>query len=356
MMKNNQASNSNQMKNNNDLKESNQKGNNNQMMKNTINNKINNQMNNNNQMLNNNQMMQMNNINNNIYNPMIQSNNINNSTYSNDQLNNNEKQEQLLEINYMRKKLSLYEEKIKILEEKIKQKDSEIACLKMRFNNNFIYNQNIQPFNYNPMMMTQMNNFMNEINHIDQINDNNKMMNEKKDIVKNISLSFLYEGNNISIQCQSNEKIQVTIKKFCCKMTTKADSFFFFFNGKKLIENLTIEENGLSNNDEILVVNKKDEAQIKDILKNPPKEHNKVQIIIFYNGRSISIMAYSDIRFSEAIKKFLMKAGLNKEDITCVYNSQKLDSNDNRKIEEIFNIVNNCVHLNIIDNHNVIGA
>jgi len=139
-------------------------------------------------------------------------------------------------------------------------------------------------------------------------------------------------------------------------MTTKADSFFFFFNGKKLIENLTIEENGLSNNDEILVVNKKDEAQIKDILKNPPKEHNKVQIIIFYNGRSISIMAYSNIRFSEAIKKFLMKTGLNNEDITCVYNSQKLDSNDNRKIEEIFNIVNNCVHLNIIDNHNVIGA
>ena len=104
------------------------------------------------------------------------------------------------------------------------------------------------------------------------------------------------------------------------------------------------------------VILPEDEAQIKDILKNPPKEHNKVQIIFFYNGRSISIMAYSDIRFSEAIIKFLMKTGLNKEDITCVYNSQKLDSNDNRKIEEIFNIVNNCVHLNIIDNHNVIGA
>ena len=47
--------------------------------------------------------------------------------------------------------------------------------LKNRLSSNFCFNQNIQPFNFNLMIMQQMMNFINK----NQLNDSNKMMNIK---------------------------------------------------------------------------------------------------------------------------------------------------------------------------------
>ena len=216
------------------------------------------------------------------------------------------------------------------------------------------------------MMMEQMNNFKYKMDNINQINDNNKTTNEKKnDIIKNLTLNFVLNGKDINIQCQSNEKMQSIIKKFAAKVDIKEDSYCFIFNAKNLIDSLTIEENGLTDKDkifvcekiEIMIDNKKNETQMKNIPEIPLS--NSVVVLIFsFVGRIISIQVSKNNRFSEAFEKFLMKASINienKEDFSCLYNSRLLESNDNRTIEEIFKEGNN-IRIDVIKHSGVIGA
>ena len=382
MMNNNQMINTNQkLNNNNKMMNNNQmmmmnnnqmKNNNNQMMMNN-----NNIMMNNNQMINNNQILNNNNkmMNNN---QMMMMNNINNSIYNNNQnsniLDDNEKQEQLLEIDYMRKKINIYKERIKTLEELIKQKDFEIDNLKNRLSSNFCNNQNMQPINYNPMMMMeQMNNFKNKIENCNnEINDNdnnnnnynnnnnNKAINEKEnDIVKNLTLNFSFHGTNVHIQCQSNEKMKSIIKKFSAKAALEVDSYCFLCKGKKVIDNLTIDENGIFDKDLILVFeitnkilaeNKKDETQMKS---NPDL---MINLLFNLEGKCILVDVSKNSRFSEAVEQFVMKAGIqNKEDLHFLYKSKKLESNENRTIQELFKESNN-IRIEAIYTSGVIGA
>jgi hypothetical protein len=369
------------------------KNNNNQMMMNNNNIMMNNnqKINNNNKMMNNNQMMMMNNnqmINNNSQmmmmnnnqminndnkimnnNQMMMMNNINNSIYNNNQnsnkLDDNEKQEQLLEIDYMRKKINIYKERIKTLEELIKQKDFEIDNLKSRLSSNFCYNQNMQPINYNPMMMMeQMNNFKNKIeNFNNEINDNinnnnnNKAINEKKnDIVKNLTLKFSFQGAEVQIQCQSNEKMQSIFKKFSAKAALEGDSYFLMCKGEKVNDNLTIDENGIFDKDLILVCennflskNKKEKAQMK--INSDPM----IKLSFNLQGQCLTIQVSKNNKFSEAVEKFALKACIPKKDISLLYNSKLLESNENRTIEEIFEGDNN-IKIDVIKNSEVIGA
>ena len=403
MINNNQKMNNNQMNNNNQIKMNNNqmmmmnnnqminnnqmKNNNNQMMMNNNNIMMNNiqMINNNNKMMNNNQMMMMNNnqmknnnnqmmmMNNNQMinndnkimnnNQMMMMNNINNSIYNNNQnsnkLDDNEKQEQLLEIDYMRKKINIYKERIKTLEELIKQKDFEIDNLKNRLSSNFCYNQNMQPINYNPMMMMeQMNNFKNKIeNFNNEINDNNntnKAKNEKKnDIVKNLTLNFSFHETNVQIQCQSNEKMKSIIKRFSTKAALEGDSYYFICKGKKVIDDLTIDENEIFDKDLILVFetaeNKKDEAQMK--INSDPM----INLTFNFQGKYLTIHVSKNSRFSEAVEKFVMKTCIPKKDLHFLYNSSLLQSNENRTIEEIFKGDNN-IKIDAINDPEVIGA
>jgi hypothetical protein len=320
MMKNSNVMNNNQimsfnqmMNNNNQMNNKNQMVNNNHMMNN-------NQMINNNQIkMNNNQMMMMNNINNSIY----------NNNQNSNKLDDNEKQEQLLEIDYMRKKINIYKERIKTLEELIKQKDFEIDNLKSRLSSNFCYNQNMQPINYNPMMMMeQMNNFKNKIeNFNNEINDNinnnnnNKAINEKKnDIVKNLTLKFSFQGTEVQIQCQSNEKMQSIFKKFSAKAALEGDSYFLMCKGEKVNDNLTIDENGIFDKDLILVCennflskNKKEKAQMK--INSDPM----IKLSFNLQGQCLTIQVSKNNKFSEAVEKFALKACIPKKDISLLY-------------------------------------
>jgi len=187
---------------------------------------------------------------------------------------------------------------------------------------------------------------------------------KKKDIVKNLTLIFEFNGHNIHIQCHSNEKMQLVIKKFCAKSAIEAESKFFICNGKRLIENLTIDENDISDQsrifvfdkiNEILTDNKKDETKTKNIhmmhYDNPT-----IQLAFRLAGRVILIMVNKDTRFSEAIEEFLMKASIeNIEDISCLYNSKLLESNDNRTIEEIFK-KDKYIFIDVFKTSGVIGA
>ena len=159
--------------------------------------------------------------------------------------------------------------------------------------------------------------------------------------------------------------MQSIIKKFAAKVDIKEDSYCFIFNAKNLIDSLTIEENGLTDKDKIIVCekieimrdNKKNETQMKNIPEIPLS--NSVVVLIFsFVGRIITIQVSKNNRFSEAFEKFLMKASINienKEDFSCLYNSRLLESNDNRTIEEIFKEGNN-IRIDVIKNSGVIGA
>ena len=190
---------------------------------------------------------------------------------------------------------------------------------------------------------------------------------KKNDIVKNLTLNFLFNGQNIKIQCKSNEKIQTIIQKFSAKIAIEANSYIFLCKGKELIINdLTIDENEISDKDTILVAdkinkvlddNKKNEIQIKNF-SEIPSCNSMIQLSFILENKIIYIQVSKDTRFSEAVEKFLMKASINienKEDIACLYNSRRLESNDNRTIEEIFKKSNN-IRIDVILTSNVIGA
>ena len=351
--------NNNQLMNNNNNPMNN---NNNPMM---MNNNINPMMNNNNPMMMNNNINPMMNKNNNPMmmnnNPMMVNNNNNqkmNNIKNPMMINNNEMQDQLIEFNSMRNIINLYEKRIKFLEEQIKKKDSEIINLKNRLSSNFCFNQNMQPFNFNVMMMQQMMNFMNRINFINQLNDSNKMMNNNSNnSIKNLTLNFSFNNNmKIQIMCKSNEKMKSVIQRFLSKFGNFGNNnFIYIFNAKKINENLTVEESGLCNNGIIHVIDRKDKALIQNIPEISTSHKPMINLSFnLRNGENILIIIEKDARISEAIIKFFNKAGIvASESIYFVYNGVKIDHNDNRKIKELFKNNDSII---VIDISKVYGA
>ena len=107
----------------------------------------------------------------------------------------------------------------------------------------------------------------------------------------------------------------------------------------------------------VLDDNKKDEIQIKNF-SEIPSCNSMIQLLFILESKRFYIQVSKDTRFSEALEKFLMKASINienKEGIICLYNSRRLESNDNRTIEEIFKEGNN-IRIDVINNSGVIGA
>jgi hypothetical protein len=336
--------------------------NNNQMMQmNNMNNNQMMQMNN----MNNNQMMQMNNMNNN---QMMQMNNMNNNINNNNQISNNGFQEQIEEFDFMKKQIKLYEERIKSLEKRIKQKDLEIKNLNIRLSSIFYNYQNMLSFNYNLLMMEQMKYYMNNSN---QVNDNNKMIIQRnKNYPENITLSFVLlntENCKISIQCKSNERLEEVITRFRYKLCKEDFCFSYFFNGKELNKDLTIDKSGLFNNAEIFVVDKNDENQIKKMRKMFPlksksdqqlnfNEYKKTITFTAATGHKEFINVSSSNKVGEAIKLYLKKIGVgeNINSLFFLYNGERFNIDDQRTIEEAF--PGNIINLYVIDSGATIGA
>ena len=49
-------------------------------------------------------------------------------------------------------------------------------------------------------------------------------------------LIFVYNGNSINIQVQSNEILSVIIDRFCLKVNVNRNKIYFLNNGEKLNE------------------------------------------------------------------------------------------------------------------------
>ncbi len=50
----------------------------------------------------------------------------------------------------------------------------------------------------------------------------------------NINLIFNYQGNQITMQCQSNEKIKDVFKRFGTKVQRNADDFAFYYHAMEV--------------------------------------------------------------------------------------------------------------------------
>ena len=56
-------------------------------------------------------------------------------------------------------------------------------------------------------------------------------------------VNFNYKGNNTIIQCNSNEKMKDICKRFITKVGIDINKVYFLYNGNKIKEELTFEEN-----------------------------------------------------------------------------------------------------------------
>ena len=316
---------------------------NNQMMMNNMNNPM---------MMNNmNNPMMMNNMNNQM---MMNNNNIN-------QMGNDKMKDLLEELDYMRNKVNLYEKRIKTLEERIKEKDSEIINLKNRLSTNFNYNAGMQPiyYNNNPMMMGMMGQ-MNCMNSPpNPTNKSNKM--EKEKISKNLIVNFIFDGDKIAVQGNSDMTIEKLIKNFIVKLGIDNFSGNYFFKGNKIDKDSTetLEQSRISNDDEIYAFEQNDKNQKEKLSKMPSHKYDNITITFNANtGHKTQITVGNDTKISEIMKLYSKKPLIGRaklgKDIVFLYNGSQVDIHDNRTIAQFSG--GKDIVISVYDINNIIGA
>jgi hypothetical protein len=65
---------------------------------------------------------------------------------------------------------------------------------------------------------------------------------------------FIYKGNSIGFQVQSNEILTSVIYKFCLKASIKKENVYFLCNGEILNENITIDKIKLNNENKKIII------------------------------------------------------------------------------------------------------
>jgi len=293
---------------------------------------------------------------------MMMNNNMNNQMMMNNTINQNrnDKMKELLEeLDYMRNKVNLYAKRIKTLEERIKEKDTEIINLRNMLSRNFNYNQNMQQINYNhyPMMMGQINNFMNYGN---QTNNNNNMA--KEDSSEFLTINFIFDDRKIAVQGTLDMTIEKLIKNFRLKLGKEVLIEDYFFKENKIDKDskLTLQQSGISNKDDIYVFDQNDKIKQENISKM--LSHKNEIIVITFNvstGNKVQISFRYYTKISTVLESFCNKIGFQKyiieKDIMFLYNGEKLTIGDNRTIGEISG-GKDSILISVYDLEGVIGA
>jgi len=197
----------------------------------------NNMMNMNNNMMNmNNNMMNMNNMNNNIMN--MNMNNMNQNIMNKNNMNN------MMNMNNMNNNM-------------MNMNNMNNNYMNMNNMNNNMMNMNNMNNNY----MNMNNNFGNNNNDFNKINIMNNNNLNKQIESKGVNLHFLYshywqneETIEIYIYALLDEKINVIIDRFRCKIQDNDGSLKFIFNAKELNPSLTVAESGIPEGSHIFVV------------------------------------------------------------------------------------------------------
>ena len=292
-----------------------------------------------------------------------------------------------------------FKEKIKKLEEELMEKNIEIAKLKYTILQLNQMNSQINPMNnqFNQMNMGLMpNNPMfpkgNQMNMF-----GNMMMSpipketKKKKKIKRLNLKFKINLNNEFIfQCKSNEKMESVINRCCAKVNIKKEEYKFIINGNKVKMHLTLDKNGINNEDQVIYVQKKDENDYieekkeKNIMeeKNDDSDYeyededidnNKIcndivdnikilgeKIILIFSqiGRSVTIEIGMNNNLYDAAIKYGAKNKISiskiKNDYKFIFNSRILDIENKQTLKEIG--IKNVCKIDVVDNSKIIGA
>ena len=135
------------------------------------------------------------------------------------------------------------------------------------------------------------------------------------------------------IICEKSEKSSIIREKICKEIEgLNKDNFFFIFNGDKLDEKKTIEENGIKMNNIILLI----KINLTVIFKDQDGK-SKYELKIDFNKK-----------FSELIKELnTKKLDLKKAKYDFLFNSKKLNSNlaiiENGINDKEFIFINKCL-------------
>ena len=69
--------------------------------------------------------------------------------------------------------------------------------------------------------------------------------------MEEININFIYNSQEILIQCKRKEFIKDILKKFCLKIEKSIDDIYFLYNGEQVNEELKLDE---INNDKNLSI------------------------------------------------------------------------------------------------------
>ena len=161
-------------------------------------------------------------------------------------------------------------------------------------------------------------------------------------------VAFLYNGENTIIQCNLNDKMKDILKRFEIKLGKDINSLYFLYGGKKLEEELTLEEN--INKDDIklnkinIIVNdidKEEEEEIniksKEIICPICKESIKMNI---FNYRIFLNECKNNHRINNILlKDFKNNQYINQNEIKC--DSCKINTKSKAYNNEFY-ICNTC--------------
>ena len=219
-----------------------------------------------------------------------------------------------------------FKEKIKKLEEELMQKDIEIAKLNytiLQMKQMIQMNQMNSQFNqFNQMNMRQMPSYpmFNPMLPVGNQMDMSGNMNmatipketKKKKKIKRLNLTFKGKQHVVGMQCKSNEKMEEIINKFCFKSQLKKEEFKVIVNGKKVKMNLTIDKNGINNENQVIYVQKKDENDyIEEKNEDSDYEYEEEDVDIIKNYNSKILGEKIILKFNSSGVVFDKEIGMN---------------------------------------------
>ena len=220
-----------------------------------------------------------------------------------------------------------YQEKIKKLQEEISQKELEITQLKFKL---YQYNNDNQQINNSKNQMINSN-----------LSDNNYLV---------INMEF-ENGPKVSVQCKTNDKLEVPIQHFLNLTMIKKEDYDFIImkRGKKIKLNSTVKENGLIDKDYYILVKKKsnDENQENESSSDDDElnYNNKIlgtpiNIIFKTNsGMTCAVQSGKENIFKDLAIKYSQKINESpsfiKKNAVFIYNGQKIKFNNDRTLEQL---------------------
>ena len=145
--------------------------------------------------------------------------------------------------------------------------------------------------------------------------------------MSSITIIFIKDGSNINMQTTTNTMFAELIFKYLGKVgINNANDFSFLFNSNPINPNSYKSLNELGINDGAII----------KVVKGSVAPIKFWNICFSIIGRNIIVQGQSNMKFSELVKKFVIKADVKPEDkATFILNSQQVDGNNSSTLQEL---------------------